>query len=87
MPRFGLIAQLREGTLLVKVLLRNLNTRFYLRGESDWTPERGQARDFGQSAYAVLFALDRRLCDVEAVLSFGNPQFDLCIPLKLAIGG
>jgi len=67
----------------MKVLLRNRKTNLYVRGEAEWTLERNLARDFGQSGHAARFVLDKRLHDMEAVLSFRDPRYDLFLTLCL----
>jgi hypothetical protein len=63
----------------MKVLLRNRKTKQYVGGVEEWTQERKLARDFGRSGQAIKFAVDKGLSDMEAVLTFDDPQYDIGI--------
>ncbi len=65
----------------MKVLLRNRKTKLFFHGEAEWTPERALARDFRQSGRAVQFVCEHRLTDMEALLTFQDPRYDLCLPI------
>ncbi len=67
----------------MKVLLRNRCSNSYLEGNGRWTGKRERARDFERGAYAILFVVHHRLPDLEAVLDFGDPRFDLVFPIHL----
>ena len=65
----------------MQVLIRNRDTQLYFIDNNQWTSERHQARDFHTSGNAVLFAHSQGLQNVEAVLSFEDPRFDITLPI------
>ena len=65
----------------MKVLLRDTQTGCYYQEASRWTPDKGAAHDFKQTAQAVGQALESRLDHVEILLSYDDPQFDFVLPL------
>lgn len=67
----------------MKVLLWDPTTRLYVRAEDQWTSERAQAHDFGQSAYAAAFAMSKHLAHVEALLTFERPEHDLALSVQV----
>lgn len=54
--------------------------QFFTDGES-WTPEFKRARQFASSREALMFALARKLADVQIVLRFGNAASDVVLPI------
>ncbi len=70
----------------MKALLRHTITKQYLRNEDEWTAERSVARNFVTGPQAILFALEKRLANVEVVLAFDNPQYDISLPVRTSRG-
>ena len=66
----------------MRVLLRNTQTGWYYQEPSKWTPEPDSACDLEQLPHAVNLAFEARLEDVEVLLSFDDPQFNLTLPLS-----
>jgi hypothetical protein len=69
-----------------RVLLRSTENGRYFLDLDQWTPERWSARDFGTSGRAVLFAMDLHLANVEVVLAFEDPRYDVAMPLSQQLG-
>ena len=67
----------------MKVLIRNRKNGLYLIDNEHWTAEREGAHDFQSSGKAILFAHSRGLQEVEAVLAFDDPRFDISLALHL----
>ena len=65
----------------MKVFLRNTQTGWYYQGPSQWTPEQGAARDLGQVARAVEQIFEAHLENVEILLSYDDPRYDLVLPV------
>jgi hypothetical protein len=67
---------------LIKALLRRRRGQQYLRDESDWTPDRSLARSFETGAQAIQFATQKGLNDVDLVLAFDDPQYDITLRMS-----
>jgi hypothetical protein len=65
----------------MKVLLRNIQNGLYFRTPSQWASDPTEALDFFGTGQAIQAALESRLEDVQVVLSFGDPQHDIVLPL------
>ena len=65
----------------MKVFLRNTQTGWFYQGPSQWTPEQGAALDLGQVARAVERIFEVRLENVEILLSYDDPRYDLVLPV------
>lgn len=68
----------------MRILLRNLLTRFYYGADHEWTEGRNLARVFPTTADALKFVQQEQLENVEIVLTFGTPDYDLCITVGRA---
>lgn len=66
----------------MRIFLRNVLTRFYLVGEGEWTEDRNLARTFPSSLAALKFVQEHNLPDMEVVLGFNGPEYDLTIPAE-----
>ena len=64
------------------VLLRNTETQWFYREPSQWTSDEHEALDFQQISRAVRFALEARLENVEILLSYDDPEFNIALPLS-----
>jgi hypothetical protein len=68
----------------VKVLLRDTRNGWYYQGPSEWTPEQDLALDVGQAARAVALAFEAHLWDVEILLCYEDPRYNLILPISRA---
>jgi hypothetical protein len=64
----------------MRVLLRHTKTGLFYMEPSGWTDQMEKAEDFKHSATAILYAHQVGLEDVEALLSFGDPDLDVVLP-------
>jgi hypothetical protein len=65
----------------MKVFLRSIQTGRYYAGPSKWTLERQAAQDLTQTARAVELIFETHLEDVEILLCYDNPRYDLVLPV------
>jgi hypothetical protein len=65
----------------MKVFLRNTQTGWFYQGPSQWTPEQGAALDLGAVARAVERIFEMHLENVEILLSYDDPRYDLVLPV------
>ncbi len=65
----------------MKVFLRNTQTGWFYQGPSQWTPEQGAALDLGQVARAVERIFEAHIENVEILLSYDDPRYDLVLPV------
>ncbi len=63
----------------MKVFLRNTQTGWYYQGPSQWTPEQGAALDLGQVTRAVERIFEAHLENVEILLCYDDPHYDLVL--------
>jgi hypothetical protein len=68
----------------VKVFLRDTRNGWYYQGPSEWTPEQDGALDIGQAARAVTLAFEARMWDVEILLCYEDPRYNLVLPISRA---
>jgi hypothetical protein len=66
----------------VKVLLRNTLNGWFYQGPSKWTPRQPEALDLGQSAWAVEIVFEERLENVEILLCYDDPRYDMTLPVQ-----
>jgi hypothetical protein len=66
----------------MRTLIRDLKTGMFYGSDGQWTAEREDARDFGGTFYAMSFAGENRLREVEVVLAFEMPDYDIRIGLN-----
>ena len=64
----------------MRILIRDRSTGRYLHGD-EWISARAQAFDFRSTAGAFERALEFRGADLELVLAFDDPSYDLAIPV------
>src|SRR5260370_42425658 len=67
----------RERGLTLRVLLRNRETGLYFQTPDKWTTAPRCALDFESSARALKKVIELRLQNMDIVLSFGNPAYDV----------
>ena len=65
----------------MKVFLRHTQTGWYYQGPSQWTPEQGAALDLRQVTRAVERIFETRLENVEILLCYDDPRYDLVLPV------
>jgi len=65
----------------MKVFLRSTQTGWFYQGPSQWTPEQGAALDLRQVTRAVECIFQARLENVEILLSYDDPRYDLVLPV------
>jgi hypothetical protein len=65
----------------MKVFLRSTQTGWFYQGPSQWTPEQGAALDLRQVTRAVECIFETRLENVEILLCYDDPRYDLVLPV------
>ena len=65
----------------MKVFIRNTQTGWFYQEPSKWTPEQEAACDVGQVAKAVERIFEAHLENVEILLSYDEPRYDLILPV------
>jgi hypothetical protein len=65
----------------MKVLLKNRDTGLFLKGETLWTDQSDEARDFGSCSDALNGVYNTRLTNADIILTFGDPSLDITISL------
>jgi hypothetical protein len=68
----------------MKVFLRNTQTGWYYQEPSKWTPAQEEALDLAQVARAVERIFEAHLQDVEILLCYDDPRYDLILPVPPA---
>jgi hypothetical protein len=65
----------------MKVLLQNLNTKLFFKRPGGWTDDLEKARDFPNSLNAINFCNANGLRDVQVLLKFNQPRYDVALPV------
>ena len=65
----------------MKVFIRNTKTGWYYQEPPNWTPDQRAASDLGQVARAVERIFAAQLENVEILLSYDEPRYDLVLPV------
>ena len=65
----------------MKVFLRNTKTGWYFQEPSKWTPAQEEALDLAQVARAVERIFEAHLENVEILLCYDDPRYDLILPV------
>ncbi|HQL78946.1 MAG TPA: hypothetical protein PLU91_12160 [Verrucomicrobiota bacterium] len=65
----------------MKVFVRNTQSGWFYQGPSQWTPRQEMALDLGQVARAVERIFEAHLDNVEILLSYDEPRYDLVLPV------
>jgi hypothetical protein len=65
----------------MKVFIRDTQTGWFYQEPSKWTPDQGVACDLGQVARAVERIFEAHLENVEILLSYDEPRYDLVLPV------
>jgi hypothetical protein len=71
--------------MLMKVVLRNEQNGLYFQSPTQWAPTPTDALDFLGTGQALQAAEDSRLENVQVVLSFGDPKYDIVLPLATGL--
>ena len=72
----------REIQASMRVLVRNRDTGLFLKGETLWTDEPLEARDFVSCLNAIEQLRGMRRTNAELILSFGDPRLDITLPSR-----
>ncbi len=65
----------------MKVFLRNTETGWFYQGPSQWTPDQTTALNLEQVARAVSRIFETHLENVEILLCYDDPRYDLVLPV------
>ncbi len=65
----------------MKVFIRKTKTGWYYQEPSKWTPDQRAACDLKQVARAVEQIFEDQLEEVEILLSYDEPRYDLVLPV------
>jgi hypothetical protein len=65
----------------MKVFIRNTQTGWYYQESSKWTPSPEDACDVGHVARAIERIFEAHLENVEILLSYDEPRYDLVLPV------
>jgi hypothetical protein len=65
----------------MKVFIRNTQNGWYFQEPSKWTPDQEAAYDLRQVARAVERIFEDHLENVEILLSYDEPRYDLVLPV------
>ena len=66
----------------MKVFLRNTLNGSYYQGPSKWTPSQLEALNLDQAAWALEMVFREHLEDVEILLCYDNPEYDVLLPVE-----
>jgi hypothetical protein len=65
----------------MKVFLRNTQSGWFYQEPSGWTPEQDAAQNLAQVARAVELIFAAHLENVEILLCYDDPRYDLVLPV------
>jgi hypothetical protein len=65
----------------MKVFIRNTKTGWFYQEPSQWMPNQGAASDLEQVARAIERIFEDHLENVEILLSYDEPRYDLVLPV------
>ena len=65
----------------MKVLLRSIPSGLYFQSLGQWTGQPQEANDFGTSAQAINYVAEERLKNLELILFFDDPRYNIRMPL------
>ena len=65
----------------MKVFIRSTKNGWYYQEPAKWTPDQRAAYDLKQVARAVERIFQDRLEDIEILLSYDEPRYDLVLPV------
>jgi hypothetical protein len=62
-----------------RFLLRNVSQRLYFGEDQQWVLRREAARGFENSMAAIRFVFEQRLQNLEVVMAFEDPSYDIVV--------
>jgi hypothetical protein len=65
----------------MKVFIRDTQTGWYFQEPSRWAPEQEAAQDLAQVTRAVELIFEAHLENVEILLCYDDPRYDLVLPV------
>lgn len=65
----------------MRILIQQKNSGRYFKDIDAWTFEPEDARDFGTSAAAIDFCVLNTISDVQIILKFPRPEYDIVLPM------
>ncbi len=65
----------------MRVLLRNTQTNQFYQAPDVWTPDEQQALDVKQTSRAVELIFDAGLENVEVLLCYDDPRYNIVLPV------
>jgi hypothetical protein len=65
----------------MKVLLRNTRTNQFYQGPDLWTPDEQEALDVKQTSRAVELIFNAGLENVEVLLCYDDPNYNIVLPV------
>ena len=65
----------------MRVLLRNTRTNQYYQSPARWTADEQEALDLKQTSRAVELVFDARLENVELLLCYEDPRYNIVLPV------
>jgi hypothetical protein len=71
----------RTQSKFMKVFLRDTQNGWYYQEPSKWTPKQEAALDVAQVARAVELIFEAHLENVEILLCYDDPRYDLVLPV------
>jgi hypothetical protein len=66
----------------MRVLIRHIGTGMFYQAERSWTVAPAAAWDFKASANALQLVTELKLTEVEILLWFDDPRYNLSLPLQ-----
>ncbi len=66
----------------MRILLCSTKTGLYFQSPDGWTAEPMLANDFRSSLKAALFAQEQRLKNVEVLVDFDDPEYNVHLPVQ-----
>ncbi len=67
----------------MKIFLQHTQSQFFFNSKNDWTPEMASARLFSTTQELWAFCAAHRLNDVQMIVQFDDPRFDMTVPVIL----
>ncbi|MDB6066113.1 MAG: hypothetical protein JWR26_2321 [Pedosphaera sp.] len=64
----------------MKIILQHRTSRLFLSGRNDWTSDVKDARNFQQIVSAIDFVSAGRLTNLDVLMHFGDPRYDVRLP-------
>lgn len=63
--------------MTTRVVIQDRQSRLYLKGADEWTPEINEAEDFEQIVEAIDFLRLARLPHIDVLMHFEDPKYDV----------